>query len=401
MNFKPITILALLIMTLFIVACTSSETYTVRFLDYDERVITEEEVLSGDDVTLPERPTREGYIFTGWQGNTQNITEDTDVHAQYAENTIGNVINELFDAGSYTEVLEYSADGTLEQTNTFRLDEQAVYTKYQRPGQTEQEAYFIDEGDTYTEHVIHQQAACFESGELANDDYDHARENFSWRRFIPSGATVEWFENVDGVYELREGYEDEVVTLIGTAFDYYALSTADGNLTLLLELTNDDGQSVRYEVEFSHLNETIIDLPDLDYCESQESESFTYYETDEGAIITGYTGDSNHIEIPAQLNGVDVIEIGFDAFYQAHTIESVILPDGLYRIGPWAFSEMPALQTINIPKSVEVIDEYAFRSSNALSIHAEASETSEGWHENYKPDDVDVIWDYDHQPDED
>lgn len=58
-------------------------TYTVRFLDWNGSVLKSQTVTQGGSATPPSNPTRSGYRFTGWQGSYTNITQDTDITAQY------------------------------------------------------------------------------------------------------------------------------------------------------------------------------------------------------------------------------------------------------------------------------------------------------------------------------
>ncbi|MDL2300778.1 leucine-rich repeat protein [Lachnospiraceae bacterium OttesenSCG-928-D06] len=64
---------------------TESE-HTVRFIDYDDKVLYVQSVKDGGDAILPQSPTREGYTFTGWRPAVTNITKDTDTYANYEKN---------------------------------------------------------------------------------------------------------------------------------------------------------------------------------------------------------------------------------------------------------------------------------------------------------------------------
>ena len=61
-------------------------TYTVTFVDYDNKELKKEEVEYGKAATAPADPTREGYTFSGWDKDFSNITADLTVKAQYAIN---------------------------------------------------------------------------------------------------------------------------------------------------------------------------------------------------------------------------------------------------------------------------------------------------------------------------
>ena len=70
---------------------TASTTYTVRFLDWDNSVISTQTVTRGGSATAPPNPTRDGYTFTGWSGDYTNITADTDIVASYKKNAVHNI----------------------------------------------------------------------------------------------------------------------------------------------------------------------------------------------------------------------------------------------------------------------------------------------------------------------
>ncbi|MDR1764862.1 MAG: InlB B-repeat-containing protein, partial [Lachnospiraceae bacterium] len=59
---------------------------TVRFLDWDGTVLdTITDVAYGSGVTPPGDPSREGYLFTGWDADYTNITASIDIHAVYEQ----------------------------------------------------------------------------------------------------------------------------------------------------------------------------------------------------------------------------------------------------------------------------------------------------------------------------
>lgn len=61
----------------------SLEKYTVVFEDYDGTVIDTQTVEHYGSATLPESPSREGYVFIGWSDSADYITENITITAQY------------------------------------------------------------------------------------------------------------------------------------------------------------------------------------------------------------------------------------------------------------------------------------------------------------------------------
>ena len=59
-------------------------THTVAFFDWDDTQLGEsQEVGHGEAATAPAIPTREGYIFVGWDTEFDNVAEDLTIHASY------------------------------------------------------------------------------------------------------------------------------------------------------------------------------------------------------------------------------------------------------------------------------------------------------------------------------
>ncbi len=68
-----------------ITAQYSINKYTVKFVDWDSTLLKEQEVEWGSDATAPDNPTRDGFLFTGWQPEDfTNVTKSMTVVAQYA-----------------------------------------------------------------------------------------------------------------------------------------------------------------------------------------------------------------------------------------------------------------------------------------------------------------------------
>jgi len=59
--------------------------YAVQYLDWDDTVLKTENVDSGGSVEPPADPSREGYTFDGWSGQSTNVTADTTIRALYTK----------------------------------------------------------------------------------------------------------------------------------------------------------------------------------------------------------------------------------------------------------------------------------------------------------------------------
>lgn len=82
-------------------------TYKVTFYDWDDTILSEQEVMDGKDAMTPPSPTREGYYFTGWRPGYSNVTSDLSIYAQYEK---------VDSADTRFTVNFYNYDGTIVST---------------------------------------------------------------------------------------------------------------------------------------------------------------------------------------------------------------------------------------------------------------------------------------------
>lgn len=76
--------------------------------------------------------------------------------------------------------------------------------------------------------------------------------------------------------------------------------------------------------------------------------------------ITGYTGSPTEVVIPSQINGVNVVSIGSQAFNNCRSLISINIPNVITSIRDRAFWGCSNLSNIQIPDSVTSIGYYAF-----------------------------------------
>jgi uncharacterized repeat protein (TIGR02543 family) len=65
------------------------ESYTVTFIDFDDAVLSTQQVRYREEATAPSIPVRSGYSFTGWSQGFDEITSATTIQAQYEVATVG------------------------------------------------------------------------------------------------------------------------------------------------------------------------------------------------------------------------------------------------------------------------------------------------------------------------
>lgn len=93
---------------------------------------------------------------------------------------------------------------------------------------------------------------------------------------------------------------------------------------------------------------------------------FTYTESNSMATITGYTGSSNDIIIPDEIDGYPVTAIGNEAFHSKR-LTSVTIPEGVLSIGSSAFHSNN-LTSVTIPNSVTTISDRAFAWNSIVDL---------------------------------
>jgi len=85
-------------------------------------------------------------------------------------------------------------------------------------------------------------------------------------------------------------------------------------------------------------------------------------------IITGYTGSASELIIPGKIEGIPVLEIDNEAFYNCDGLVSIDLTNtSLTNIGDYAFYDCDNLANITLPDTLTNIGFYAFVSCDSLA----------------------------------
>lgn len=113
-----------------------------------------------------------------------------------------------------------------------------------------------------------------------------------------------------------------------------------------------------------------------------ESVKFRYRVEDGNAVITGYEGNAALLTVPDTLDGYPVTAIGERAFESA-AVTAVVLPEGLQKIGWFAFYNCRELINVTIPASVDSIGYAVFDGCGALTLYCPADSYAERYAHSY------------------
>ena len=106
---------------------------------------------------------------------------------------------------------------------------------------------------------------------------------------------------------------------------------------------------------------SVVPMTDLGIEASAEKwGDYSYIVLDDGTVtITEYTGNATELTIPSQINGRTVTRIGGDReggyiepFIDCDSLVSVVIPEGITHIFPYAFEGCDNLKNVTIPKSL-------------------------------------------------
>ena len=108
-----------------------------------------------------------------------------------------------------------------------------------------------------------------------------------------------------------------------------------------------------------------------------ENSSYLYVETEDGILITGYTGDDTDLVIPSSIQNIPVVSIANVNNGFSYGITSLTIPEGIKTIGSHAFYYRDSLETVHLPGSLENIGLDAFYGCGLTDVYYAG--TAEDW----------------------
>jgi len=213
----------------YIVTYTEPATYTVTFKDWDGTVLKTQTVEEGSSATAPDNPTRDGYVFTGWDIDFSNVTSNLTVTAQYAET-------------QYFTVTFKDWNGTVLGIQTVEIGKSAT-----APSNPTREGYTFIGWDTDFSNVTRDLTVTAQYEETVVYDIKVVKYKFdNTLDVIPAfntGFTYTYEDIVEGNITTRTIYSNSLPTSMDMGTNSYKLTYVEyidiSNLTSLRYMFND------------------------------------------------------------------------------------------------------------------------------------------------------------------
>lgn len=395
--------------------------YTISFYDGDELVDTIE-TYGNEEISMPAAPKKEGFTFKGWFSDKgiwkdeltkdtfvgQVLTEDVSVYAYYLENetpvaseyTItfyidGEAVDSIETSGNERLTLPAAPEkddhtfegwffdnGTWQDrltANTYEetplTEDVSVYAYYKKIGGSEpeqpQEYTVIFEVDHGTPIAPITTSRIDEEPQTTRDGYTFAGwykdGGFVKKAVFPYEVTedqtlyAKWEKNKYTVRFDTDG-GTYVSDMIVSVIDRSPETTKDG-----------------YEFEGWYTDKTFSNKISFPY---EVTEDLTLYakwtqsgsekivfSVDANGVLTGVSGLSGSditVEIPSEVNGITVTEIGKDVFKDNKNVGRLIIPDSVTKLGYRMCSGCTALSEVRLPAGLTVIPDEAFDGCSSL-----------------------------------
>ena len=395
--------------------------YTISFYDGDELVDTIE-TYGNEEISMPAAPKKEGFTFKGWFSDKgiwkdeltkdtfvgQVLTEDVNVYAYYLENetpvaseyTItfyidGEAVDSIETSGNERLTLPAAPEkddhtfegwffdnGTWQErltANTYEetplTEDVSVYAYYKKIGGSEPEQ---PQEYTVIFEVDHGTPIAPITTSRIDEEPQTTRDGYTFAGWYKDGGFV---KNAVFPYEVTE---DQTLYAKWEKNKYTVRFDTDGGTyvsDMIVSVIDRSPETTRdgYEFEGWYTDKTFSNKISFPY---EVTEDLTLYakwtqsgsekivfSVDANGVLTGVSGLSGSditVEIPSEVNGITVTEIGKDVFKDNKNVGRLIIPDSVTKLGYRMCSGCTALSEVRLPAGLTVIPDEAFDGCSSL-----------------------------------
>ena len=382
--------------------------YTITFY-IDGEAVDSIETSGNERLTLPAAPEKDDHTFEGWffdngtwqerlTANTYEetpLTEDVSVYAYYKK--IGG--SEPEQPQEYTVIFEVDHGTPIAPITTSRIDEEPQTTRdgytfagWYKDGGFVKKAVFpyeVTEDQTlYAKWEKNKYTVRFDTdgGTYVSDmivsDIDRSPETTKDGYEFEGWYTDKTFSNkISFPYEVTE---DQTLYAKWEKNKYTVRFDTDGGTYVSDMIVSDIDRSPEttkdgYEFEGWYTDKTFSNKISFPY---EVTEDLTLYakwtqsgsekivfSVDANGVLTGVSGLSGSditVEIPSEVNGITVTEIGKDVFKDNKNVGRLIIPDSVTKLGYRMCSGCTALSEVRLPAGLTVIPDEAFDGCSSL-----------------------------------
>ncbi len=350
----------------------------VFFYNYDGTLLSTDYVEYGEAATAPVNPTRTGYTFSSWDVAFDNVTDVLEVTAEYTINQYTVTFNDYDGSVLKTESVDYLTDATApsnpERTGyTFigwSVSFDAVTADLTVTAEYEINQYTVTfynwDGTVYTSDI-------YDYGDQAVLPSDPSRTGHTFTGWDTDASFITQDLMVNPVFTVNQ-YTITFNVEGGTPMT--SITANYGSVVTLPDAEKADHYFLYWEAEDQVDTEfTILGDVTLTAIYKDVLSDFTYTTSGLSLTITGYTGSETDIIIPDSYDVYDIDYISGNAFLNHTTIEKVTIGVNVYQIGANAFNGCSNLEEVILKdnNSLHIIDESAFNNCTSLrKINIEA-----------------------------
>ena len=331
--------------------------HTISFYA-DTSLVDTIETAGNEEITLPAAPRKEGCTFEGWffdNGTWENeltkdsfadraLTGDVNAYAYYKE-------NETPVPPSPTEyTITFYADGSVGDTLETAGNEILTLPDAPKKDNYTFEGWFFDNStwqnrltaNTYADKPLTEDVSVYAYYKKIEEPEPEPPQEYTVRFDTDGGTAVN-----DMTVSVIE--ESPVTTKAGYTFaGWYKDSGFTDKAAFPYEVTKAQTLYAKWE---KNAPEGIV------------------FSVDGNGVLTGVSGLTESgmtVEIPSEINGITVAEIGNEVFADNTNIGRLVIPDSVTRLGYRMCSGCTALREVRLPSGLTVIPDEAFDGCSSL-----------------------------------